>query len=98
MNKQDKLAYNEVIKRDSNRCVICGNNSIEIHHIVYRSLGGITDKRNMVCLCKQHHMEYHAMGKEGIEILLDIMRLHYGCIEQNDLKKKGKYANFAFPN
>lgn len=92
MTKQDKIEYRAVKKRDRNRCVICGNHLIEIHHIVYRSLGGITDRRNMVCLCKKHHMEYHAMGKEGTEILLDRMRLHYGCIDKQDLKKQNKWA------
>ena len=90
--KEDKREYRAVRKRDRGVCRICGSPNVEIHHIVYRSLGGITHRKNMICLCKKHHMEYHARGKEGTEELLDKMRLHYGCIEKNDLKAQNKWV------
>ena len=94
MNKQDKIEYRAVKKRDKNRCIICGNHIIEVHHVLYRSLSGITDRKNMVCLCKKHHMEYHAKGKQGREELLDYLRGFYGVIEIKDLKYKNKWEAY----
>lgn len=94
MTKEEKIEYRAVKKRDKNRCIICGNHIIEVHHILYRSLSGITDRKNMVCLCKKHHMEYHAKGKQGREELLDYLRGHYGVIEIKDLKKQNKWEAY----
>ena len=94
MNKQDKREYRSTLNRDKNRCIICGNNIVELHHVVYRSLGGITDRKNMVCLCKKHHMEYHNKGKEGREELLDYLRGYYGVLDIKDLKGKNKWEAY----
>jgi 5-methylcytosine-specific restriction endonuclease McrA len=97
MTKQEKREYRAVTKRDK-VCIFCGSHITERHHIIHRSHGGITDRRNMVLLCNKHHREVHRDEKKWVPILLDRMRMHYGVINKEDLKKKGKYSNFAIPN
>ena len=97
MNSEEKREYRSVLKRDNRCCIICGNPIIEVHHVITRR-NGITHRKNMVCLCKNHHQAYHARGKEGKEELLNYLRGIYGAIEEKDLHKKGKYSNFAIPN
>lgn len=91
MTKQDKRAYRSVRNRDNNRCIICGLNVTEVHHVIYRSHGGITDKRNMVCLCPNHHRMVHSDEQVWREKLLDYLRGHYGMINEQDLKKRNKW-------
>jgi 5-methylcytosine-specific restriction endonuclease McrA len=98
MNKADRTEYKAVLKRDNNQCYYCGSNNIHIHHIIYRSLGGANIRQNMICLCKEHHDQVHARGKEATNELIEIMRGHYGMISKEDLKIKGRYSDYAIPN
>ena len=98
MTATERKAYRTVHKRDRSRCIFCGSGVVEVHHIVYRSHGGITDKRNMVLLCRKCHTMVHSDEPRWREYLLDRMRGHYGMIELDDLKEKGKYKDFAYPN
>jgi hypothetical protein len=52
----------------------------------------------MICLCKDHHDQVHARGKEATNELIEIMRGHYGMISKEDLKIKGRYSDYAIPN
>lgn len=50
---------NSVFKRDSYKCVVCGNDAVDAHHILDRSLfmdGGYYID-NGVSLCSKHHIE-----------------------------------------
>lgn len=98
MNKADKIEYKAVLKRDNNQCVICNRSPVAIHHVLYRSLGGANIRQNMVCLCHSHHSYIHELGKVGMEKMLEYLRIHYGMIDRKDLKKKGKYSDYAIPN
>lgn len=91
MNKHDKREYRATRNRDRGRCIICGLNVTHVHHIVYRSHGGITDRRNMVCLCPTHHEQAHSDEKVWRDKLLDYLRGHYGMIDERDLKHKNKW-------
>lgn len=95
--KKDRQEYKEVLKRDNYTCQLCYKPYAHIHHIQYKSLGGANIRKNLICLCKTCHDMVHNDSATYKPILMDKMRFHYGCIEESDLKKKGNYANFAFP-
>ena len=49
----------------------------EYHHIKQRGYGGTDDWFNLICLCREHHSNLHAMGNSGLmlrDILWDIRR------------------------
>lgn len=91
MTSHEKREYRATRKRDNNACIFCGNPRTEVHHIIYRSHGGKTDKRNMVCLCKHHHEIVHSDERKWREYLLDRMRGHYGMINKKDLVHRNKW-------
>lgn len=97
MNKQERNEYKEALKTYGGVCAICGNHIVELHHIIYR-MHGLTVRQNLIPLCKLHHMEVHTDQSYWTDVLLDMNRAHYGAIDKNDLKKKGKYSEFKFGN
>ena len=46
-----------VLRRDGNRCVLCGRAASEVDHIVPGSAGGSDDLRNLQSLCKPCHQQ-----------------------------------------
>ncbi|MCL5424664.1 MAG: HNH endonuclease [Gammaproteobacteria bacterium] len=70
----------EVIKRDEYRCRICGRSpanyvdvELHVHHIIPWGIGGITEKANLITLCKTCHdgLEPH-YSPQLSELLKDI--------------------------
>ncbi len=51
-------------ERDRCRCRYpgCESRRIDLHHIQYWSHGGRTSLKNMICLCRHHHMLVHDRG------------------------------------
>ena len=52
-----------VERRDHHRCTVPGCRStrdLEIHHIVWRSRGGVNDPSNLTLTCLHHHLACHA--------------------------------------
>lgn len=56
-----------VLHRDNYTCQCCGRKHVrlEIHHIIFRSMGGTDDERNLITLCEICHKAIH----DGILIL-----------------------------
>lgn len=56
-----------ILNRDSYTCQCCGKKHVrlEVHHIIFRSLGGTDDERNLITLCEKCHKAIH----DGILIL-----------------------------
>ena len=56
-----------VLHRDNYTCQCCGKRHIrlEVHHIIFRSLGGTNDERNLITLCEKCHKLVH----DGLLIL-----------------------------
>ena len=56
-----------VFNRDNYTCQCCGKKHVrlEVHHIIFRSLGGTDDERNLITLCEKCHKAIH----DGILIL-----------------------------
>ncbi len=49
-----------VLKRDG-ACRACkrGGRALEAHHVLFRSLGGKDEARNLIALCKRCHEDVH---------------------------------------
>ena len=56
-----------VLNRDNYTCQCCGKKHVrlEVHHIIFRSMGGTDDERNLITLCEKCHKAIH----DGILIL-----------------------------
>lgn len=59
--------YYTYLHESNQKCVVCGNNSIEIHHItdIKRISGKRREWNRVITLCPEHHKN----GKDGIHIL-----------------------------
>lgn len=55
-----------IVQRDGKLCVRCGARYEEIHHIVFRSQGGLGTVDNGVCVCHTCH-EYAHGSRDGRE-------------------------------
>lgn len=58
--RQLKEAKRFVKARDGGKCKACGKGGAEVHHLLYRSLGGDSDPHNLALLCKRCHEDIHA--------------------------------------
>ena len=59
-NQMRKAIY----RRDGYMCVVCGDpRHLQIHHLIPRSHGGITDPQNMVTICPHCHNVVHQIEK-----------------------------------
>ena len=56
-----------VLHRDNYTCQCCGRKhvSLEVHHIIFKSMGGTDDEHNLITLCEKCHKLVH----DGILIL-----------------------------
>ena len=56
-----------VLHRDNYTCQCCGKKHVrlEVHHIIFKSMGGTDDERNLITLCEKCHKAVH----DGILIL-----------------------------
>ena len=61
-NKLYAITRKQAFERDNGCCVICGSSwGLQCHHIVFRSQGGLSDLRNLACLCMQCHNQAHGV-------------------------------------
>lgn len=66
--REEEKSFLSWLHNSNQRCVICGNNKIEVHHIT--DIKRIKDEprrrwNRVVCLCVDHHR----IGKEAIHVL-----------------------------
>ena len=50
-----------ILNRDSYTCQCCGKKHVrlEVHHIIFRSMGGTDDEKNLITLCEKCHKAVH---------------------------------------
>ena len=50
-----------VLNRDNYTCQCCGKKHVrlEVHHIIFRNLGGTDDEKNLITLCEKCHKAVH---------------------------------------
>lgn len=61
--KANRLVYQAVHARDGRVCQVCRiycGQSIHLHHVIYRSLGGPTTVGNLLSVCQRCHNAIHA--------------------------------------
>lgn len=58
--RQLRQARAFVRERDGGKCRCCGKRGAEVHHLLYRSMGGDHDPNNLALLCKTCHEDIHA--------------------------------------
>jgi 5-methylcytosine-specific restriction endonuclease McrA len=46
------------------RCVVCGSEKVEVHHLTYKSLGNEDPKKHLLPLCREHHQQVHIYAEE----------------------------------
>ena len=83
--------YEKVAERDNYQCRVCGNNQIQIHHIVFRSHGGKDTPENLIALCFRCHAQAHSNEKSWRSWLFDLQADIYGRIEKDAVKAKNKW-------
>lgn len=57
--KVKKEDYQKMIEYWGAFCIYCGSPRIEAHHVKFRSALGGSRWRNLLPLCKTHHMKVH---------------------------------------
>lgn len=75
-NKLYAVTRKQAYERDNGCCVICGSSwGLQCHHIVFRSQGGLSELRNLACLCLQCHNQAHGVfAKEIRKHLLEVVK------------------------
>jgi len=72
MPRAQKISWGlrqEVFERDDWKCRHCRNRqTLDPHHVIFRSQGGDNDKSNLLTLCRKCHDDLHA-GRLRIEVV-----------------------------
>ncbi len=74
----------KVLARDAGLCQVpgCSRAAVHVHHVLYRSRGGLDDECNMVSLCAAHHLHgvhrgwvrVHGQAPDGLTWELGVRR------------------------
>lgn len=58
--KEWRALHKTVAERDGKRCRNCGvERGLDLHHVIFRSLGGKDVAENLVLLCARCHQDVH---------------------------------------
>jgi 5-methylcytosine-specific restriction endonuclease McrA len=64
--------YRRVLERDGWRCQFCGSlQSLQVHHLKFRSQLGDDTEQNLITLCAQCHEQAHVKSVYGANFSLD---------------------------
>ena len=74
-----KEIYEQVYERDKGKCKLCGNNNIQLHHIIYRSEDKslINEPNNCIMLCIKCHKLVHSNKHKWQPILKEMIKCGY---------------------
>ena len=45
------------------KCVVCGNDKVEVHHLTYKMLENENPSKHLLPLCREHHQMVHDYSK-----------------------------------
>lgn len=83
----EKEIYKSIVKEQP-YCMLCGSTYwLQIHHIYYRSQGGISVKKNLIRLCKHCHDMVHSNKKKYQPMLLEMQYKKYGYFDKKECIK-----------
>lgn len=71
------MNYLDYIRKQ--RCLVCGVDNCDAHHLEARGMGGAnTEKKDYSCvpLCRMHHDEYHRNGLREFEYIYKDINLN----------------------
>lgn len=72
-------------------CSVCGDISVEPHHVVSRGAGGGDSLTNLMPLCREHHIEIHKIGRSTFfkkyELAIGNHRYFHGLPELKFVRK-----------
>lgn len=52
----------QLVEERDHGCVFCGSPDTHLHHITYRSRGGVDEDWNLISLCARHHEWVHKVN------------------------------------
>ena len=67
MHKLNYMMFFGISRGDFIPCTVCGTEGVDIHHILYRSQGGLDNIENLIALCRKHHDKAHGIGGKKTE-------------------------------
>lgn len=80
----EKKVYQQICEEEP-YCILCGSNYwLQVHHIYYRSQGGLTVKKNLIRLCQKCHNLVHSNKKKYQPMLLEIQYKKYGYFTKEE--------------
>ena len=92
---------NAVFARDDNKCVVCGDQAKDAHHIIERRLFGDGGYYldNGASLCEKHHMEAE-MTVISVEQLRDLINVKTVILPDHFYRdiEYDKWGNIVMPN
>ena len=64
--EQYMLLCRKILQRDNWRCRSCQlRSNLHVHHIVFRSQGGLDDDKNLITVCNSCHEGIHTAIQDG---------------------------------
>ena len=88
---KDKEVYQKIVEKQK-WCQLCGSTQwLEIHHIYYRSEGGLTVEKNLIRLCEKDHKKVHTNKRKWQPFLLKIQYNKYGYFTKEEVTKCKDY-------
>ena len=85
--KITKIIRDSVLTRDDNKCRLCDDVAVDLHHLLFKSLGGNNSSYNLIPLCRAHHELAHKYQHKYFNILFITQLTHYPQLTKGDLKK-----------
>jgi 5-methylcytosine-specific restriction endonuclease McrA len=75
---QRKSTRKMAIVRDSNQCQVCDSvYSLQVHHVVHKSKGGMDTLDNLITLCSDCHLIVHNQLKSLVKSGIDVLRFKH---------------------
>ena len=82
-----KIIRASVIQRDKGVCRLCNQQAVDLHHMLFKSLGGNNSALNLISLCRHHHQLAHSHQHKYFKILFASQKEIYKDLKEEDLKK-----------
>jgi hypothetical protein len=97
-NEISKQEYQRAVEEFGDCCVLCKRHPIEMHHVRFRSPGGRGTFRNLMPLCKKHHVMAHTSRPLADQLRADREQKYgkwYGA-DRHDLYMHGLIKDITF--
>ena len=87
----EKEVYKQIVEKEP-YCQLCGScYELHIHHIYYRSQGGLTIPENLIRLCGRCHRLVHSNKKLWQPRLIERQHSIYGNFNEGKIRRGNKW-------